>query len=177
MGAGKDCCGSPSTSRASTRSPRPISWNSSISRETQRDWEFFRNTSRQMLWPHIDEEYQQELQGIADGVKAHGVDLDVYPGEVVALVGDNGAGKSTLVKTISGAIPADEGEFMVEGRRVGLETPHAAAALGIATVYQDLALCENLDVISNLFLGAELGAGPFPGVLRRLREELQGLLD
>src|SRR6266436_71156 len=105
------------------------------------------------------------------GVTAlRGVDLEIYPGEVVALVGDNGAGKSTLVKTISGAIPADEGEFLVEGRRVSLGTPHAAASLGIATVYQDLALCENLDVIQNLFLGAELGGGPFPGLLRRLRE-------
>jgi D-xylose transport system ATP-binding protein len=115
-----------------------------------------------------------ELRGVHKrfgGVTAlRGVDLDVYPGEVVALVGDNGAGKSTLVKTISGAIPADEGEFFVEGRRVGLGTPHAAAALGIATVYQDLALCENLDVIQNLFLGAELGGGPLPGLLRRLRE-------
>jgi D-xylose transport system ATP-binding protein len=115
-----------------------------------------------------------ELRGVRKrfgGVTAlRGVDLDVYPGEVVALVGDNGAGKSTLVKTISGAIPADEGAFVVEGRRVSLGTPHAAAALGIATVYQDLALCENLDVISNLFLGAELGTGPLPGLLRRLRQ-------
>jgi D-xylose transport system ATP-binding protein len=99
-----------------------------------------------------------------------GVDLEVYPGEVVALVGDNGAGKSTLVKTISGAIHADEGEFFVQGRKVSLGNPQAAAALGIATVYQDLALCENLDVVANLFLGAELGRAPFVGVLRRLRE-------
>jgi D-xylose transport system ATP-binding protein len=113
-----------------------------------------------------------ELRGVQKrfgGVTAlRGVDLDVYPGEVVALVGDNGAGKSTLVKTISGAIQADEGDFLVEGRHVNIGTPHAAAALGIATVYQDLALCENLDVISNLFLGAELGGGPLPGLLRRL---------
>jgi D-xylose transport system ATP-binding protein len=115
-----------------------------------------------------------ELRGVHKrfgGVTAlRGVDLEVYPGEVVALVGDNGAGKSTLVKTISGAVHADEGEFIVEGRRVNLGTPTAAAALGIATVYQDLALCENLDVVSNLFLGAELGRGPLAGVLRRLRE-------
>ena len=105
------------------------------------------------------------------GVTAlRGVDLEVYPGEVVALVGDNGAGKSTLVKTISGAVHADEGDFLVEGRRVNLGTPTAAAELGIATVYQDLALCENLDVVANLFLGAELGRGPLVGVLRRLRE-------
>jgi D-xylose transport system ATP-binding protein len=115
-----------------------------------------------------------ELRGVSKrfgGVTAlRGVDLEVRAGEVVALVGDNGAGKSTLVKTISGAIHADEGEFFVEGRRVGLGTPTAAAALGIATVYQDLALCENLDVVANLFLGAELGRGPLVGVLRRLRE-------
>jgi D-xylose transport system ATP-binding protein len=115
-----------------------------------------------------------ELRGVHKrfgGVTAlRGVDLEVHAGEVVALVGDNGAGKSTLVKTISGAIHADEGEFFVEGRRVGLGTPHVAAELGIATVYQDLALCENLDVAANLFLGAELGSGPFRSVLRRLRE-------
>jgi D-xylose transport system ATP-binding protein len=115
-----------------------------------------------------------ELRGVHKrfgGVTAlRGVDLTVHTGEVVALVGDNGAGKSTLIKTISGAIRADEGEFLVEGRRVQLGTPHAAAELGIATVYQDLALCENLDVVANLFLGAELGHRPLVGLLRRLRE-------
>jgi D-xylose transport system ATP-binding protein len=115
-----------------------------------------------------------ELRGVHKrfgGVTAlRGVDLEVYRGEVVALVGDNGAGKSTLIKTISGAIHADEGEFFVEGERVSLGTPHAATQLGIATVYQDLALCENLDVVANLFLGAELGRRPFVGLLRRLEE-------
>lgn len=99
-----------------------------------------------------------------------GVDLEVYPGEVVALVGDNGAGKSTLIKTIAGVLRADGGEFFVEGRHVSLSSPHAASALGIATVYQDLALCENLDVVSNLFLGAERVERPFVGLLRRLDE-------
>ncbi|MFL5961428.1 MAG: ATP-binding cassette domain-containing protein [Gaiellaceae bacterium] len=99
-----------------------------------------------------------------------GVDLDVSAGEVVALVGDNGAGKSTLIKTISGAVAADEGEFFVGGQEVSVSSPHAAASLGIATVYQDLALCENLDVVANLFLGSELARPPLVGVLRRLRE-------
>jgi D-xylose transport system ATP-binding protein len=115
-----------------------------------------------------------ELRGVHKrfgGVTAlRGVDLEVFPGEVVALVGDNGAGKSTLIKTISGALRADEGEFYVDGQQVSLGTPHAAAALGIATVYQDLALCENLDVVANLFLGVELGRRPLVGMFRRLRE-------
>lgn len=83
------------------------------------------------------------------------VDFEVYAGEVVGLVGDNGAGKSTLVKTISGVGPADEGEIFVEGQPVTINSPQAATRLGIETVYQDLALCDNLDVISNLFLGHE----------------------
>ncbi|HEX7733228.1 MAG TPA: ATP-binding cassette domain-containing protein [Ktedonobacteraceae bacterium] len=84
-----------------------------------------------------------------------GVDLDVYAGEVVGLVGDNGAGKSTLVKAIAGVNTADEGEMFMEGRPVVINSPQAASHLGIETVYQDLALCDNLDVVSNLFLGHE----------------------
>ncbi len=83
------------------------------------------------------------------------VDLELNAGEVVGLVGDNGAGKSTLIKAIAGVQPPDEGEAQFEGRRVNLQTPQAATGLGIATVYQDLALCENLDVVANLFLGQE----------------------
>ncbi|MCT9931398.1 ATP-binding cassette domain-containing protein [Planotetraspora sp. A-T 1434] len=84
-----------------------------------------------------------------------GVSLDLRPGEVVALVGDNGAGKSTLVKVIAGAVSPDEGGLVIDGERVHISTPHDAQRLGISTVYQDLALCENLDVVANLFLGAE----------------------
>ncbi|RCG32220.1 sugar ABC transporter ATP-binding protein [Sphaerisporangium album] len=84
-----------------------------------------------------------------------GVSLDLPPGEVVALVGDNGAGKSTLVKTISGVVPPDDGQITMDDRPVRIGNPHDAQALGISTVYQDLALCENLDVVANLFLGSE----------------------
>ncbi len=84
-----------------------------------------------------------------------GVDFEVYDGEVVGLVGDNGAGKSTLIKTISGVGPADEGEIFVGGQQVRITNPQMASRLGIQTVYQDLALCDNLDVVANLFLGRE----------------------
>lgn len=96
------------------------------------------------------------------------VEFRVVPGEVVALVGDNGAGKSTLIKVISGVGPADAGSIEFEGRRVSIHKPQDATGLGIATVYQDLSLCDNLDVAGNLFLGQEtLLQGP-GGVLRWL---------
>jgi len=84
------------------------------------------------------------------------VDFSVDAGEVVGLVGDNGAGKSTLIKAISGAQPADSGTAMFDGQEVTLSSPTAATKLGIATVYQDLALAENLDVVENLYLGQEI---------------------
>ena len=84
------------------------------------------------------------------------VDLDIFPGEVVAIVGDNGAGKSTLVKILAGVHGADSGIITFEGQPVSIPTPAAARAHGIATVFQDLSLCDNLDVVSNLFLGHEL---------------------
>ena len=83
------------------------------------------------------------------------VDFEVYAGEVIGLVGDNGAGKSTLIKVIAGVGPADEGEIFVNGQKVSISSPQAATRLGIETVYQDLALCDNLDVVANLFLGRE----------------------
>jgi ABC-type sugar transport system ATPase subunit len=83
------------------------------------------------------------------------IDLDIPPGQVTAIVGDNGAGKSTLIKTISGIWPQDDGEIYWQGQPVHLHSPKDAAALGIATVYQDLALADNLDVVQNMFLGRE----------------------
>jgi D-xylose transport system ATP-binding protein len=83
------------------------------------------------------------------------VRFDVFAKEVVALVGDNGAGKSTLIKIISGIYAGDEGTALWEGREVTIRSPNDSKGLGIATVYQDLALCDNLDVVANLFLGRE----------------------
>src|SRR5256885_6619009 len=98
------------------------------------------------------------------------VDFEVKAGEVVGLVGDNGAGKSTLVKTIAGIYSPDEGEFYFNGEPVRIGGPNAAVALGIATVYQDLALADNLDVVANLFLGKEIEAGGVGVVTRALDE-------
>ncbi len=85
------------------------------------------------------------------------ISLDIFPGEVVALVGDNGAGKSTLVKILAGVHPQDSGTITFHDKKVSIPSPTASRALGIATVFQDLALCDNLDVVSNLFLGREIG--------------------
>jgi D-xylose transport system ATP-binding protein len=84
------------------------------------------------------------------------VDFEVKPGEVMALVGDNGAGKSTLVKCIAGTHMPDSGQMVFEGREINIHTPKDAARLGIEVVYQDLALCDNLDVVQNMFLGREV---------------------
>lgn len=84
------------------------------------------------------------------------VDLDVNRGEVLALVGDNGAGKSTLIKILSGVFPADSGTISIDGKIREISSPADARSAGIATVYQDLALCDNLTVVNNLFLGQEI---------------------
>jgi D-xylose transport system ATP-binding protein len=87
------------------------------------------------------------------------VDFAVYPGEVTALVGDNGAGKSTLVKCIGGIYSIDAGEYYFDGKPVTVHTPREAAGLGVEIVYQDLALCDNLDIVQNMFLGRERKRG------------------
>jgi len=99
-----------------------------------------------------------------------GASIDVYPGEIVALVGDNGAGKSTLVKVMSGVHGWDSGEYNFDGGPSKISSPSDATALGIQTVYQDLALCNNLDAVQNLFLGREL-TGPWWGGRRMKRAE------
>jgi D-xylose transport system ATP-binding protein len=106
------------------------------------------------------------------------VDFDAYLGQVAALVGDNGAGKSTLIKGIAGSQTFDSGEYLFDGQPVAVHSPKDASALGIEVVYQDLALCDNLDIVNNLFLGRELTKG---GILdeatmeRRATETLAGL--
>ena len=105
-----------------------------------------------------------ELRGISKSfgpVKVlHDVSFSARPGEVTALVGDNGAGKSTLVKCIGGIHPFDSGRYLWENRPVRLGSPRDAAALGIEVVHQDLSLCENLDIVQNMFLGRECRRGP-----------------
>ena len=103
------------------------------------------------------------------------VDFEVYPAEVVALVGDNGAGKSTLIKCISGAHLPDTGTISIEGNEVKIHTPADATRLGIETVYQDLALCDNLDVVANMFLGREEARPGGIGPLQELDMEKRSL--
>ncbi|WP_111508109.1 ATP-binding cassette domain-containing protein [Mycobacterium kyogaense] len=86
----------------------------------------------------------------------HDIDFRVYPGQVTALVGDNGAGKSTLVKAIAGIHPIDSGTYLFDGNPVTVHGPTDVSALGVEVVYQDLALCDNLDIVENMFLGREL---------------------
>jgi D-xylose transport system ATP-binding protein len=120
-----------------------------------------------------------QLEGITKSfgaVKAlGGVSMTVAAGEVVALVGDNGAGKSTLIKTIAGAHPRDGGTMRFGGEQVSPRRPVDSTRLGIATVYQDLALCDNLDIVANLFLGREKHHGGFLSALD-MEEVAVGLL-
>ena len=108
----------------------------------------------------------------------HDVDLTVRLGRVTALVGDNGAGKSTLIKGIAGIHAFDSGEYVVEGQPVHVTNPKQANALGIEVVYQDLALCDNLDIVQNLYLGREAGSAGFLDEItmeERAAETLAGL--
>jgi len=115
-----------------------------------------------------------ELRGVSKSFGAvqalSGVDFDVHAGEVVGLVGDNGAGKSTLVKVMSGIHVPDNGSYLFEGRERHVTGPNDPSGFGVATVYQDLALCDNLDVVANLFIGREtVSRGP-AGLVRELDE-------
>ena len=108
----------------------------------------------------------------------HDVDFAVYPGQVTALVGDNGAGTSTLVKVIAGIHSFDAGTYTFDGKEVHVTHPRDSAALGIEVVYQDLALCDNLDIVQNMFLGREetrFGTLDEPTMEARARETLASL--
>ena len=106
------------------------------------------------------------------------VDFTVYPGEVVALIGDNGAGKSTLINVLTGVLPPDGGEIEFDGRLVRFSSPHEAREHGIETVYQDLAVAPHLDAVANIFLGRERRTGGLAGTLgfldnHRMRKETE----
>ncbi len=100
----------------------------------------------------------------------HGVELNVKPGEIIALVGDNGAGKSTMIKVISGVLMPDSGSIWFNGRAVQIRSPAEAMGLGIQTVYQDLALCDNLSIVANLYLGRETRTVVIPRIWTTLQE-------
>lgn len=128
------------------------------------------------------EEPRLRLAGITKSFGAvqalNNVEFEVFDGEVVGLVGDNGAGKSTLIKVIAGVNPADSGHIYMEGREVTINIPTDATHLGIETVYQDLALADNLDVVANLYLGREDVAPRLPtvgGILNELAMEQRTL--
>src|SRR4051812_48081858 len=102
-------------------------------------------------------------------VALDGADFELYPGEILAIIGDNGAGKSTLIKALSGALQPDEGEVRLDGEPVHFRSPRDARQAGIETVYQDLAVAPALDIASNIFLGREQRRrGPLGGILRLL---------
>lgn len=120
-----------------------------------------------------DQDPRIELRGIRKSFGAvealRGVDMVLRPGEVLGLVGDNGAGKSTLMKILSGAQAPDSGSILLDGGKISFSHPRDARAQRIEMVYQDLALCEELDVAGNIFLGREPQIGPFWGFIDRKR--------
>ncbi|MBM7503890.1 ATP-binding cassette domain-containing protein [Agromyces aurantiacus] len=111
------------------------------------------DTGRESAAPIIELEGILKSFGPVSVLK--GVDMKAYPGKVTALVGDNGAGKSTLIKGLAGVQPYDGGVVRFDGEEIVLHTPRDASRLGIEVVYQDLALCDNLDIVQNMFLGRE----------------------
>ena len=109
------------------------------------------------------------------------IDFTVYPGEVVALIGDNGAGKSTLINVLTGVLPVETGEVVFDGETVRFTSPHEAREHGIETVYQDLAVAPHLDAVANIFLGRERRLGGIQGILgfldnQRMRRETEDQL-
>jgi fructose transport system ATP-binding protein len=104
-------------------------------------------------------------------VALNGADFELYPNEIVAIIGDNGAGKSTLIKALSGALQPDEGEILLDGHRVRLRSPGDARRAGIETVYQDLAVAPSLDIAANIFLGRESRRGGPLGLGLRLLDK------
>ena len=109
------------------------------------------------------------------------VSVDFEAGEIVAVLGDNGAGKSTLIKVVSGTYIADGGEIILSGKTVAFSSPKDALEAGIQTVFQDLALCDNLDIVSNLFLGSEIRKSILPGITvfdkKKMRQRAERLLS
>src|SRR5674476_1343615 len=124
----------------------------------------------------FDPEHLLSMRGIAKNFGAvlalRNVDIDIPVGEVTALIGDNGAGKSTLIKAISGIWAPSAGQIFWKGKEVHIHTPRTATDLGIATVYQDLALCDNLDIVQNMYLGMEVTRF---GLLDEIKMELTTL--
>ena len=104
-------------------------------------------------------------------VALNGADLELYPGEILAIIGDNGAGKSTLIKALSGAVQPDEGEIRLGGERVHFRSPRDARGAGIETVYQDLAVAPALDIAANIFLGREARRRGAPGSILRMLDK------
>lgn len=104
-------------------------------------------------------------------VALDGADLELYPGEILGLIGDNGAGKSTMIKALSGALQPDEGEIRLDGERVHFRSPGDARRAGIETVYQDLAVAAALDIASNIFLGREVRRRGPPGLALRILDK------
>jgi D-xylose transport system ATP-binding protein len=123
-----------------------------------------RNNQKPILQLHAISKRFGAIQALSE------VDFEVYPREVLGLVGDNGAGKSTLVKIISGVYRPDSGNYLFEDKEVTVNNPKDASNLGIETVYQDLALCDNLDVVANLHLGREKTQPILPGLVQPIDE-------